>query len=117
MAPTRGNLAPIALVVAFVALTVAAGLGWWNFLNAQIVSRGDTREACYLAVAFDDYFELQGSAPSLKDVESFPTRLRFLRIEDGRYLFACGLYGRDLLIIEHTGNGKFDFLVKGNGNL
>ena len=117
MTRTRRNLTVIAIVVTFVAWTVTATLGWWNFFCAQMVSRGDIREACYLVVAFDKYFEQQGNLPSLEDIEAFPSRLKFLRIEDERYLYSCGLYGRDLLIIQHAGNGKFDFSVNGDGNL
>lgn len=117
MTPLQRNLAAVAILVTIISLTVEAGLGWWNFLGLQMVSRGDIREACYLAGAFDDYFEQQGALPSATDVESFPSRLRFVRIQDGRYLFACGLYGRDLLAIQHRGQGNFDFFVEGGGNL
>lgn len=41
------------------------------------------REACYLAIAFDDYFEQNGKAPSQEDIDSFPSRLKFLRIQNG----------------------------------
>ena len=113
----RRNLLAITVVVTFVALATATSLGWRNFFGVQMVSRGDIKEACYLAIAFDDYFEQQGNVPSIKDIEAFPSRLKFLRIEDGRYIYSCGLYGRDLLIIHHMGNGKFNFSVNGNGNL
>ena len=83
MAKTRGNLATIAIVVSFVTLAGAAALGWWNFWNTRMVSTGDIREACYLAIAFDDYFEQNGKAPSQEDIESLPSRLKFLRIQDG----------------------------------
>jgi hypothetical protein len=115
--PPRQSLLAITVVVAFVTLATATSLGWLNFFGVQMVSRGDIQEACYLAIAFDDYFEQQGNVPSITDIQSFPSRLKFLRIEDGRYLYSCGLYGRDLLIIHHKGNGKFNFSVNGNGNL
>lgn len=113
---TRTNLVAFGIAFTFVVMTFVATFGWFRYLSVQMVSQGDIREACYLAVRFDDYLEQHGREPSFKDVESFPSRLRFLRIEgDGRYLFACGLYGRDLLIIQHIGSGKFDFFVEENG--
>jgi len=117
VASMQRNLAGLAIVVAIISLTATAALGWWNFIGTQMVSRGDIREAFYLAVAFDDYFEQKGTVPSATDVEAFPSRLRFLRIDHGRYLYACGLYGRDLLVIHHRGQGDFDFFVEVGGNL
>jgi len=117
LTPTRRNWTAFSLVAAFILLVAVAVLGWWNFVAAQMVERGEIREACYLAIAFDQHFEQHGTGPTSNDVKSFPSRLRFLRIEDDRYLFACGLYGRDQLVVEHTGSGRFEFSVIGNGNL
>lgn len=103
-------------IVGVVVLASIAVLGWWNLLGTEMVSRSNIREACYLAVAFDDHFEQYGTTPSAEDAQSFPSRLRFLRIEEDRYLFACGRYGRDLLVIRHRGSGNFEFFVEASSN-
>ncbi|XZE19856.1 hypothetical protein SH449x_005186 [Pirellulaceae bacterium SH449] len=87
--------------------------GLLQFYAAKMVFQGDVREACYLAIAFDNFRREHGTEPTVNDVKSFPSRIEFFKREGNRYLFKCGLYGKSLLIIQLNEKGTFDFFVEG----
>ncbi len=100
------------LVIAI--LVVVSCWGWFNYLGALMVGRGDVREACYLASAFTDFCRDNHRTPNREEAADLGVRLTFIGMRDGGYVYQCGLYGRDELFIERDGNGRFQFLVSGN---
>ena len=109
----KTHLAYISLVLV---LLFAACWGWFNAMGAQMVGRGDVREAGYLASEFTAFCLTNDRLPTSDEAASFSTRLTFISASDDRYTYKCGLYGRDHLIIERDDNDRFQFWVHGNAS-
>ncbi len=109
----KTHLAYISLVLI---LLFVACWGWFNAFDAQMVGRGDVREASYLASEFTAFCITNDRLPNADEAASFSTRLRFVDVRDGSYTYQCGLHGRDHLILERDKNGRFQFIVHGNAS-
>ena len=97
-------------------LLIAAGWGWVNFMGAQMVGRGDVREASYLVSEFTAFCITNDRLPTAGEAASFHTRLTFVEAGDDQYIYKCGLYGRDHFIIERDANDRFQFSVHGDAS-
>ncbi len=95
-------------------LLVAACWGWFNFLGAQTVARGNVREASYLASGFTAFCIENNRLPTADEASGFSTRLAFVELRDAQYVYKCGIYSRDSLVIERDAKGRFQFRVGGN---
>ena len=109
----KTHLAYISLVLV---LLFVACWGWFNAVGAQMVGRGDVREASYLASEFTSFCIANDRLPTDDEAAGFSTRLKFVNVRDHRYTYQCGLYGRDHLILERDKNGRFQFIVHGNAS-
>ena len=100
-----------AYIITIVILAVIACWGWYSYLCMEMISRGDLKEGCDLASEFTAFCINNERLPDESEASMFATRLHFLRIEDGRYLYECGLYGNDELSIFPVPMGRFQFIV------
>ncbi len=92
-------------------LLVVACWGWFRFLGAQMVGRGDVREASYLASEFTAFCIQNNRLPTAVEASGFSTRLVFVELRNGQYLYKCGHFARDSLTIERDIHGRFQFWV------
>ncbi len=106
----KTHLAYLAVIALFIGVAM---WGWVNYFGSQMTARGDVREASYLAVDFADFCRVNHRLPSASEEANFSTRLMFVELRDQQYIYKCGLFGRDSLVVESFNNGALQFRVQG----
>lgn len=101
-------------VLLVVSLVAVAGTGWFNYFGSVAASRGNIREASFLAAEFTGFVRESGRLPTREEAQKFATRLPLIEVRDGVYVYRCRHRGQDALLIQRAGDGRFQFSVKGD---